>query len=68
MIITTYKTDGTKERKAQGYGGGLCHLATAPYEVREIPGTTKKIATAEACEEPTAGAKVIEQEKLKRHE
>lgn len=52
MIITIYSSDGKKERRAVGYGGGLCHTATAPYEVREIPGQMRKQATGEACHPP----------------
>jgi hypothetical protein len=62
MIVTTYKPDGTKERRPIGYGGGLCHEATRPYEKREVPGSVTKTPTAEACQEPAA--EVAEQEKL----
>ena len=54
MIVTTYGKDGTKTRKAVGYAGGQCNVATAPYEQREISGQTKKTPTGEAClPEPT---------------
>lgn len=52
MIVTIYKPDGTKERKAIGYTGGSCNQATAPYEAREAPGATVKTATDEACLAP----------------
>jgi hypothetical protein len=51
MLITIYKPDGTKERKAVGYAGGACHQATAPYEAREVPGAVKT-PTDEACLAP----------------
>lgn len=50
MIITVYGKDGAKERRPIGYAGGTCHVATAPYEKREVPGTVVKTPTAEACE------------------
>jgi hypothetical protein len=50
FIVTTYKADGTKERRPQGYGGGLCHQATAPYEKREVD--TRKSPTDEADQDP----------------
>lgn len=50
MIVTIYKADGTKTRQPQGYGSGLCHEATAPYEQREIAGQVTKTPTAEACQ------------------
>lgn len=49
MIITVYGKDGKKTRKAIGYAGGACNLATAPYEAREIQGQTKKTITDEGC-------------------
>lgn len=65
MIITTYRPDGTKERRPVGYGGKLCHQATLPYEQREAPGTTKKTTTPEAFEDPREGAKVSESEQVR---
>jgi len=52
MIVTVYHANGKKERRPIGYGGGLCTVATAPYEVREITGQMKKTLTDEACLEP----------------
>lgn len=67
MIITTYRPDGTKERRLVGYGGGLCQTASAPYERREAPGTTKKTPTAEAQCDPVVGEKVTESDKLRQN-
>ena len=50
VIVTVYGKDGTKIRKVVGLPGGACHVATAPYETREIPGQIKKTPTAEALE------------------
>ena len=47
-IETLYKTDGTLVRAPQGFGGKLCHKATAPYEARQ--GATEKHDTPEANE------------------
>ncbi len=52
MIFTIYYPTGKKERIPVGYGGGLCHKATAPYEERDVPGSVVKTPTAEACQEP----------------
>lgn len=61
MIVTIYHPDGRKTRKPVGYGGGLCNVATAPYEKRDVPGTVTKVRTPEADEEPVATAAVQEQ-------
>lgn len=37
-------------KEAKGFGGQLCHKATAPYEKRQ--GAIKKKATAEADQPP----------------
>lgn len=52
MIVTIYKPDGSKTRQVTGRAGGTCHTATAPYEVREVPGSVVKTPTADACREP----------------
>lgn len=49
MIITTYRPDGTKERKPIGYTGGACNIATAPYERLDVPGSVLKTPTGDAC-------------------
>lgn len=64
MIVTIYHKDGRKERKPVGYGGGVCHQATAPYEKREIKGQMKLTPTPEAFQEPVV-EQVIEQTKVK---
>ena len=64
MIIEIYNPDGTKERKPVGYAGGMCHVATAPYEKREVPGSMRIVPTDEACQQPTAQWESI-QEKQK---
>lgn len=50
LIITVYGKDGTKTRRPVGFPGGICSIATQPYEAREIPGQMKKTETAEAYE------------------
>jgi hypothetical protein len=56
MIITIYRPNGTKKRTPQGYGGGLCHQATKPYEKREVPGSVTLTPTYEAYQEPAVEA------------
>lgn len=60
-IVTVYGKDGTKTRKPVGIPGGACHLATKPYEAREIPGQMKKTPTQEAYDDDAPGVKVEEQ-------
>ncbi len=60
MIITHYSPDGVKKRETVGYGGGLCHQASAPYEAREATAATKT-ATAEACQAPASQAQTTEE-------
>lgn len=57
-VVTVYGKDGTKVRKPVGIPGGACHLATQPYEAREIPGQVKKTPTPEAYEDNAPGVKV----------
>lgn len=64
MIITIFRSNGTKERKPIGYGGGLCHEATKPYEKRDVPGSMKVTPTDEAYQEPDI--EVTTSEKLKQ--
>lgn len=61
MIISFYRKDGTKERRPVGYGGGLCSVATAPYEAREIPGQMRKTPTPEANMEPAVAPEKVAQ-------
>jgi hypothetical protein len=63
MIVTIYNPDGTKLRQPVGYGGGVCHEATRPYERREIPGQTRKFPTEEACQEPAFRQEVEQQQR-----
>lgn len=65
MIVTIYNTDGTKKRIPVGYGGGVCHAATLPYEKREVPGSVKKSPTPEAYEDPENVVSVAQQAKVK---
>lgn len=51
-VVTVYGSDGTKTRKPVGLTGSTCHLATQPYEAREIKGQVKKTPTPEANDEP----------------
>lgn len=59
-VVTIYGRDGTKTRKPVGVVGKSCHLATKPYEVREIPGQTTKTPTPEAYQEPAEKVRVDE--------
>jgi hypothetical protein len=65
MIITIFHTDGSKERRPLGYGGGLCHAATAPYEKYDVPGTITTTPTNEAYEQPVVST-TGETERLKQ--
>lgn len=61
-IETLYKTDGTLVRAPKGFGGTLCHKATAPYEARQ--GATEKHATPEAKEPSILEASSSYQQKV----
>lgn len=63
MILTIYNPDGTTTKQPIGYGGGLCHAATKPYEKYDIPGTVTKKPTPEASQPPAKAARAEEQEK-----
>lgn len=63
-IVTVYGADGVKTRRPVGYPGGLCQVATAPYEAREIGGQTKKTPTPEAYEPVPESAVVETQQKI----
>jgi len=67
MILNFYHRNGKKERRPLGYGGGLCHEATKPYERREIPGQMRNTPTPEAYQEPadTTGESVVERQQLR---
>jgi hypothetical protein len=41
MILTIFRPDGSMERRAIGYAGGACDVATAPYEKYDMPGVTR---------------------------
>lgn len=64
MIFSIFFPDGRKERRPVGYGAGLCHVATRPYEKRDVPGSITKSPTEEAFQEPADEA-VQTGEKLK---
>ena len=66
MILTIYKPDGTFERRPIGYTGGTCNQATAPYERRDIRGSTNKQLTSEACLPDNGVVAVEEHQTTKR--
>lgn len=59
-IKTVYRVDGSIQRQPVGYGGGLCHEATKPYEKRNL-GNIKKTPTDEACDPPAVATTHEEQ-------
>lgn len=50
-IKTTYGNDGNMKQEPQGFGGGLCNVATEPYLRRQGQPASKK-RTHEADDEP----------------
>lgn len=61
FIMTIFRPDGSKQRRPVGYGGGLCHEATKPYEKRDVPGSITVTPTEEAGQEPREAVAETEQ-------
>lgn len=62
MIVTIFKPNGEKVRRPVGYGGGLCHAATAPYDRYDVPGTIEITPTQEAYQEPAVESTAVEEQ------